>query len=213
MKKIPSLFVRDLETGVVTEEVTPGCEWVAEGRGRATEKLDGTACLVLDGRLFRRYDAKGEKGLGTYVTKRKLPPGFVPAQEPDFRTGHWPGWVPVDRDDQACKWHMEAWRRVVANMGRAPMDGTYELLGPKVNGNPYGLEEHGLALHGERPLVPAGHKDIARDYDGLKLFLAHAEIEGIVWHHKDGRMCKCKANDFYPDGERPWPPSAAAARG
>ena len=35
-----------------------------------------------------------------------------------------------------------------------------------------------------------------RDFDGLRAFLETAGIEGIVWHHGDGRMAKIKAKDF-----------------
>jgi hypothetical protein len=30
----------------------------------------------------------------------------------------------------------------------------------------------------------------------LKLFLGSAGIEGIVWHHPDGKMVKIKTRDF-----------------
>lgn len=53
-------------------------------------------------------------------------------------------------------------------------------------------------------MVPHGRDvlpDAPRDYDGLKEFLADRCIEGIVWHHPDGRMVKIKARDF----GIPWP--------
>src|SRR5579862_2829017 len=118
MKKIPSLFQRDRTTNLVYDEVTPGCEWVwASGEGYATEKMDGTACLVKEGYLFKRYDAKG----------KKPPAGFMAAQEPDPITGHWPGWILVG-DGPEDQYHREAWRE------RGPhtyQDWTYELVGPK----------------------------------------------------------------------------------
>lgn len=36
MRKIPTLFVRDRDTGLVVDVVTPGCEWAFAGEGRAT---------------------------------------------------------------------------------------------------------------------------------------------------------------------------------
>ena len=43
MKKTPSLFKRDYEgTRQVLNEVVPGSEWVLEGEGTATLKIDGT---------------------------------------------------------------------------------------------------------------------------------------------------------------------------
>lgn len=41
MKKIPTVFVRDPDDRKhVLPQVTPGCEWVLAGEGRATRKFD-----------------------------------------------------------------------------------------------------------------------------------------------------------------------------
>ena len=81
-------------------------------------------------------------------------------------------------------------------------DGTYELCGPKVQGNPEGFAVHTLVCHGAMML-----SDSPRDYAGLRTYLADGRIEGIVWHHSDGRMVKIKAKDFghrrQPYDERP----------
>lgn len=45
MRKIPTLFVREFLPNhkiLITDQVTPGCEWVLAGEGVATRKLDGT---------------------------------------------------------------------------------------------------------------------------------------------------------------------------
>lgn len=99
MRKIVSLFKRDYEgTRLVYDEVVPGAEWVLTGEGVATRKFDGTCCMVQTGRLYRRFDA----------TVGKTPPvGFLPAQEPDAATGHWPGWMLVG-DGPEDRWHREA---------------------------------------------------------------------------------------------------------
>ena len=175
MKKIKSLFQRNYDGDrLVRDEVVPGSEWVINGEGIATTKFDGTCCMVKDGRLYKKYDVKHGK---------KPPEGFIPAQEPDPVTGHWPGWVLVTYipDD---RWHREAF------VGYFP-DGTYELVGPKVQGNPYGLQVHLLIRHGHEELL-----NVPRTYEGLKAYFENAEIEGIVWHHSDGRMVKIKRKDF-----------------
>ena len=48
MKKIPCVFKRIFEgkDKGITEEVTPGCEWVLKGEGVATRKWNGTGCAV-----------------------------------------------------------------------------------------------------------------------------------------------------------------------
>lgn len=47
MKKIPTLFIREFSghkiTGI-TDQVTPGMEWVMNGEGEATIKFDGSCC-------------------------------------------------------------------------------------------------------------------------------------------------------------------------
>lgn len=187
MQKIPTLFKRDYEGNRhVYNEVVEGCEWVINGEGVATRKWDGTCCLVRDGNLYKRYDAK--KG-------RTPPDGFEPAQpKPDAKTGHWPGWVPVS-DGPDDQYHREAWDMMMSIIeltdNQHPHDGTYELVGPKVQGNPEDFVSHALLLHGAQAVG-----DFPRDYVGIKTYLQTANIEGVVWHHPDGRMCKIKAKDF-----------------
>ncbi|KKM97460.1 hypothetical protein LCGC14_1167840 [marine sediment metagenome] len=175
MEKIISLFQRNYETDhLVRDEVVPGAEWVPAGEGVATRKFDGTACLIRGGRLHKRYDVKGT---------RTPPEGFIPAQEPDVATGHWPGWMPVG-DGPEDKWHREAFR------GEAD-DGTYELIGPKVQGNPEQMQAHHLVPHGGNLLGEA-----PREFAALRQYFSDHDIEGIVWHHDDGRMVKIKGKDF-----------------
>jgi hypothetical protein len=182
LKKIKSLFERDYQGDRrVIDRVVPGAEWVAAGEGLATRKFDGTAVLVQGGRLFKRYDAKGGK---------TPPPDFMPSQPaPDPVTGHWPGWVPVG-DGPADRWHRETF----AASGGLP-DGTYELCGPKVGGNPEGLSRHFFIRHGLDLL-----HGVPRDFNGLREYLTTAGIEGVVWWRDpadpDCDKVKIKAKDF-----------------
>lgn len=176
MKKIISLFRRNYETDhLVRDEIVLGAEWVSSGEGIPTQKFDGTCCMVREGKLYKRYDAK----------KGKQPPeGFEPAQDEDAKTGHWPGWVPVG-DSAADLYHREAF-------GAGDFeDGTYELCGPKVQRNPENFEKHTLVRHGAEVLP-----DCPRDFEGLKSYFQNHNMEGIVWHHPDGRMVKIKGRDF-----------------
>lgn len=182
MKKIPSLFKRDFggNPKFVTKEIDPACQWVVDGEGVATRKWDGTACLIKDGKLWKRYDQK----------KGRAPLGqWFPAQEPDPVTGHWPGWAEVCHSSED-QWHIEALKNA-EDSGQALPDGTYELLGPKIQGNPEKMPVHVLEPHGVTKL-----EDAPRSYDGLKEYLRGKEIEGIVWHHPDRRMAKIKKKDF-----------------
>lgn len=175
MKKIPTLFVRDRITGRVIDEVQPGCEWVFAGEGVATRKYDGTCCLIRGGKLFKRYDAKHGK---------TPPTGFEPAQDPDPVTGHWPGWLAVG-DGPEDRWHREAFKGC-----EFLPEGTYELIGPKIQSNPEDCPVHMLTPHGKNLLL------VPLNFNGIREHLAENDIEGIVWHHPDGRMAKIKGKDF-----------------
>jgi hypothetical protein len=81
-----------------------------------------------------------------------------------------------------------------------PWPGTYELCGPKINGNPEGYTEHRLIRHADAEVVDLG--DVAGSANPC-LMLRHALLnlgsqgwESIVWHHPDGRMAKLKVRDF-----------------
>lgn len=177
MKKIPSVFCRNYDGDrLLRDEVVPGCEWVLNGEGVPTAKFDGTACLVKDGALYKRYDAKNGK---------TLPAGFFPAQEPDETTGHWPGWLPIGVGPED-RWHREAWDLF------CPLpDGTYELVGPKIQGNPHAFQCHLLLPHGKEILG-----DGPRSYEVIRAASFWCPFEGVVWHHPDGRMAKVKRRDF-----------------
>lgn len=208
MKKIPSLFVRDHDTHLSLRSINPECAWVVAGHGVATHKLDGTSCAIIGGELYKRYDFK---------PGRTPPAGWIPCEpDRDPITGHWPGWLLVGHTNED-QWHREAWAWNTAEH-LIPLDnGTYELLGPKVQGNPYKLPHHALTRHGAQKLTISD-----RTYDGLKEYLEATHIEGIVFHHPDGRMAKVKRKDFgyrWPDPERaphpevPWPRSTRPQQG
>ncbi len=177
MKKIISLFQRNYDGDkCVRNEIVPGAEWVVAGEGIATRKWDGTCCLVRAGKLYKRYDAK---------PGRTPPSDFEAAQDRDPITGHMTGWVPVN-DGPDDKWHREAFDAA------APIpDGTYELCGPKIGANPEKLDRHIFIRHGRHPIP-----DAPRTFEALRAYLSPLIMEGIVWHHPDGRMVKIKRRDF-----------------
>lgn len=204
MQKIISLFARNYDGDrLVRDELVPGAEWVAAGEGIATVKWDGAACRIKNdidgGLLWRRYDAK--KG-------KQPPPGFEPAQEPNPKTGHYPGWIRCVLGQPADQWFFEALSNQLRVM-HLP-EGTFEACGPHFQGNPHRLSQDVLYRHGAAPIPEAprtfaelpgflARPLVARDLGGIRL-----RMEGIVWHHPDGRMVKIKAKDF----GLPWPPAA-----
>lgn len=183
MQKIISLFQRNFEGDrKVRDEVTPGAEWVMAGEGVATRKWDGTCCKVEKGVLYKRYDAKNGK---------TPPAGFIPAQDPDPVTGHWPGWIKIDGEAKEDRWFREGLKSFCTQKGSFPEEGTYELIGEKINGNPEGIDGHYLIKHGKKQ-----YPDAPTNFGDLKKWFSEKNIEGLVWHNPDGRMVKIKAKDF-----------------
>lgn len=178
MKKIPTLFMRNYDGDrKVRDEITPGCEWVIAGEGVATRKYDGTCCLIRDGKLYKRY---------THRKGKLIPASFWPVTEPDPITGKQEGWIPVG-DGPEDKYHREAFSAPYEDFA---WSNTYELCGPKVQGNAESLTHHCLIPHGNYIL------NAPRDYAGIRDYLAPMKIEGIVWHHRDGYSAKIKRKDF-----------------
>lgn len=214
MKKIKTVFAIDRTVGTAVDEVVPGSEWVLAGEGTATVKFDGTSVMVSDGQLYKRYDRKLTK---KWARKAKpgmtfeehmfkpIPDGWIPCEEtPDPKTGHHPGWLPVDPEDPANRWHVEAFATGTFE------DGTYELVGPKISStthdwvdgkytrvgsveNRYNLDRHELWKHGTVVV------EVTRTFDGIRQWLAENVGEGLVFHHPDGRMAKIRRKDFALD--------------
>lgn len=178
MKKIPTIFERDWEgdRSRVLDVPASGCDWVFAGEGIATHKLDGTCCLVRNGKLYKRHEVRPGKS---------TPDGFE-AIATDDETGKTVGWVPVG-DGPEDRWHRAAFEPGLE-------DGTYELVGPKIQGNPEHFPEHALAPHDGDDLALADPPE--RTYPAIRDWLAAHDMEGIVFHHPDGRMAKIKARDF-----------------
>jgi hypothetical protein len=173
MQKIPTLFVRD-ETRKghpVRDEIKLECQWVLDGEGIATVKLDGTNVKIEDGVLLKR-------------------------QKPKDRDYDEASYVPCDRTNPADRWAFEAFDALDDKA-----DGIYELIGPKVQGNPQRVERHWLIR-----VVPYDPQLVAqppiRTFAGLRAWLTtYTTAEGLVFHHPDGRMAKIKRRDF----GLPWP--------
>lgn len=194
MRKIPTLFQRDPENlGRVTGIVTPGCEWVIDGEGVPTRKFDGT-CVM--------RDAEQGPGWGVWWARREVKPGkprpdgFWPEGDPDPNTGKTVGWVPASSSGFA-KFLDEA----IANYPGDPGPGTYELVGPKINGNPENCDAHQILRHGQMIVCGVGGAGLRGDHrtaDPLDLIEVCRQygMEGIVWHHPDGRMAKLKVRDY-----------------
>ncbi|HET9143782.1 hypothetical protein [Actinophytocola sp.] len=182
MEKIPTLFERD-ERFRVVDRPRAECRWVFEGDGVGTEKLDGTnvRLTVRSGQLVR-------------VEKRRNP------SKAQKESGIIDGWYVDTTDSADDKWILAAARNT--DVSDWP-DGEHscEALGPRVQGNPLGLDEHRCVPFNRMAPV---YVQVPRSYEGLQTFLATLEskfapghlAEGIVFHHPDGRRAKIKRKDF-----------------
>lgn len=194
MKKIPTLFKREFENHRVVKvlpEVTPGFEWALEGEGIATVKIDGACCAIINGELYKRFNAK---------PGRFIPEGAIPCCDPDPVTGHWPHWVKCDEHRSGDKWfwtalsHALCFHKIVTNEEMLE-DGTYEAIGVHFNGNPYNLNVDTMVRHGMEGIVELD-RSVDRSFEGIKKWLEEHEQEGIVFW-KDGEpQCKIKRSDF-----------------
>jgi len=190
MQKIPTMFLRD-EHHRVIDEPNPECEWVFAPSGDATVKWDGTAVLIHGGKMFKRHRAREGK---------KAPEGWFhwtavhEPEAPQELEGH--GWIPVGDgpEDTAYVEAVEFWIDTEGPIKEG--DGTYELCGPKVNGNPHGFTRHLLIRHGNQIVA-----HVPLTFTGMRDYMELFTFEGLVYHHPDGRMAKIKRRDF----GHPWP--------
>ena len=191
MKKIPTLFEREWINGRpvrILPQVTPGFEWVLNGEGIATIKVDGSCCAIIDGIFYKRYDAK--KG-------KPVPENAIKCQEEaDPITGHLPCWVPCDRSNPVDKWFWAAYD--YRNHAVIPYaNGTYEAVGNHFTDNPYGFDMDMLLPHGHAV------EEVNRTFEGIRDYLTTHYIEGLVFWKDGGPQCKIKRTDFgFPWGRK-----------
>ena len=177
MKKIPTIFLRDEQDRKhVTNQINPECQWVFDGKGIATIKYDGT-CVMFDGTSW--YSRRELREDGRY------PDNFIFINYDEI-TGKTVGWIPIE-ESSFYKYFQEAYDP------EYPYRGTYELCGPKINGNPEGFAQHVLVPHGWDEVMLDD-----RSYEGIRHFLLNdldKGHEGIVFWYGPQRA-KIKRRDF-----------------
>jgi len=167
MQKIPTMFERD-------ESV----------KGHPVKDHIKTECYwVVDGEGVATHKLDG--------TNVKIEAGALyKRQKPASGDYDEASYVLVDSGEPENKYIWEAFEALDDKQ-----DGIYEALGPKIQGNPEKLARHRLIR-----VVPFNENftlnDAPRTFDALKEYLANKDIEGIVFHHPDGRMAKLKKRDF-----------------
>ena len=200
--------IRDLVNKILTDG----------GRIIPTFKRDGTAVFC---------DANGE-----WFTRRAVrpgkeaPEGFIPL-ETDPNTGTTFGWEPKDSSPMK-KFLDRAINRFVDDNGiEPPRDTTFELIGPKINGNPERVDAEELRIHGQEKATdfPTIQEILASNdpFEMLKPIFADFRaryVEGIVFWiaDDDGNLIeprfKVRCKDFFPEMDtRPKPSRNRRQRG
>lgn len=202
MRKIPTVFEREFGPDIdcpATKQVKPGCEWVLNGKASMYGKIDGTCVGVFGSELYRRrtvdvsripvtqFDEWREL-IGSVHTFLDAPKDWMPAQRLPRPNLKWPGWIKVERGNPQHKWIVRAFHNTDPTF-----DGTYEAIGPKIQGNPHCVNTHCLVSHG-RPFITrtfkGGYDDIIDQLEALDQF------EGFIFVRGDHQMAKVKRTDF-----------------
>lgn len=188
MKKIPTMLERDPGTHKVKDTINPSCKWVFRGEGIAYRKWNGTCVKITDDNtMLARREVKPDQ---------EPPEDFI-EEEHDPNTGKTFGWVPVG-DGPEWRWHHEGYKNYIKRHRSRPMPReTFELIGPKVNGNPDKAEEHVLKWHKSESIhIESWEWTVSRLKELVRSFASDLGWEGIVVHHPDGRMAKLKERDL-----------------
>jgi hypothetical protein len=190
------MFERDWngDRSRVLDKPNPAAAWVFAGEGVATRKYDGMACMYDGATWYKRRELKAGQ---------EAPAAFHVADH-DEETGKVVGWIPVG-DGPEDRYIREAIENETWQVDAAP--GTFEFIGPKSQGNVEKIDNHLMMRHADAEKYP----DAPRTFDGLRDFLAERDIEGIVFHHPDGRMAKIKKRDFGLKRVPATPPPAEGA--
>lgn len=210
--KLHSPFVRQTNDNgeyVVTSEIKDGYEWVFNNdEVRAVEKLDGTNTAIT-------LDADGTVN-GVFARMGTEDDSKAYREIQPFTETH--GFIIKGVLNALSRGWIDALEAGTAHYG--------ELIGPKINNNPYDLADHLFVPFDYlyRKVHYTSWGDYPRTYDAvsdwfadglLPLFYARihniefdnlpsdAYVEGIVFTHPDGRKAKLRVDMFdWYDGER-----------
>lgn len=161
----------------ILKEYHPDCRWITDETIIAVQKYDGTCCVVIDCKFYKRRQVK---------EGQSIPNDFIQVDQ-DKNTGKIFGWIPVSEKGKVDKPYREAWERLSDKS-----DGTYELIVPKVQGNPEKQDFHILQRHSDARIF----QNVPITYNEIRKWLKDKDIEGLVFRHPDGRMAKIKKCDF-----------------
>jgi hypothetical protein len=187
--KLESPFIRSGEDYLLTSEINPECAWVfTDDDVTCQEKLDGTNVNIVieNGKITRVFNRTNEMNL----------------------------W----KNDPVILAVREAYSRGYCNF----TDGQYfgEAIGPKIQGNPYKLDTNiwlPYQTYFAKHLTYKSWGKYPKDFDTISRWFKDdlmplfamskgdkkGFVEGVVFHHPDGRMSKLRRDMFdWYDGKR-----------
>jgi len=195
MKKIPTIFPKDPnDLGRIINGT------LMNGIQHFKIKIDGTATMIKDGKPYARLDVKifkRKKGKIINYTRdeiiSKLPEGSIACQEPDEKSGHWPHWIPVTENNPSQKYILEGFNNL-----KNIIDGTYECIGPKIQGNPHGEDKHIWIPHFHEKLkIDIPELKNEEVFDFFKEFFIDFPYEGCVAYNEfQEPIGKIRRSDF-----------------
>lgn len=148
-------------------------------------KVDGTACMIKDGIPYCRYDLKSGKS---------IPNGAIPCQEADLLSGHHPHWIPLDINNHSHKYMLEGFKNL-----KFIQDGTYECIGPKIQGNPHQEDTHLFIPHFYEDLNFEVNFDLMNEnpYNYFYNLFLDFPYEGLIAYDSDfNPIGKIRRKDF-----------------
>lgn len=203
MMKIPTLFKRGGKENNyhVLCELSPGCEWVLEGQGMITIKIDGMNVQV------KKVDTIAGEILKLY---KRLKPS-----DGEYSSA---AYIPAERDNPNDQYLFEAFDK----LDRFATEGIYEAYGPKINANPQKADDHYMVRVApvEGVLIVPKTAIVIKTGPGVTVqeffnsvrreLFDSPEIEGLVWQFEEPSMtlkkaAKIKRKDF----GFLWPPSGS----
>lgn len=180
MEKIPTLFKKQYDKNGRYVGVIPKYNIPIDPKQEIaiTVKYDGTACAIIDGKLYKRYDVK---------TGRKKTEDAIFCEGYIADRPHNPSWIPCKRNHIEDKYYWAAYNRGYSyqddglSVAHDLCDGTYELIGKHIQNNPYNLQCEILIRHGAdiADVMTLGENPIEA-YNYFRDLLDIAWVEGFV---------------------------------
>jgi len=192
MRRIPTVFITD-NNKIASKSYNKECMWVMDRtKLNAYIKIDGMPCYSDGAIIYRRYNRKLLKS----GKRRDVPKNLIwkPSEIEDSQDKNFYGWLQIDKNSNN-KFFIEALTNYVRTHNHSLPMGSYELVGPKINKNIYKLKKHILVRHKNKEILPPPVL-----WEEIEWFFRFnpigRSIEGIVFHHRDGRMAKIKRINF-----------------